>query len=115
LSARIAREGFMIYAATRVPASRIVAGGGLAAPTPLEVLSAAMENLAVDSGGGFRIFSTTQDAGAAMRQVADELHHQYLLGFVPAVLDGTVHKLEVTSKRGGMSVQARKSYLAALP
>jgi hypothetical protein len=49
-----------------------------------------------------------------MMQVADELHHQYLLGFTPVTLDGKVHKLEVTTKRGGMSVQARKSYLAAI-
>jgi len=44
--------------------------------------------------------------------VADELHHQYLLGFTPAVLDGTQHTLDVRIGRAALTVQARQSYLA---
>jgi len=114
-SARIAREGFMIYAAARVADPGIGSDGLLHVPTFLDALSPTMQHVAMDSGGGYRVFGATQDAGAAMRQVADELHHHYLLGFVPAVLDGKVHKLEVTTTRRGMSVQARRNYIAALP
>jgi VWFA-related protein len=83
-------------------------------PPAVEALSSAIRNLAFDSGGGYRVFSSGDDAIAAGRQVVEELHHQYLLGFTPAVLDGKVHKLEVTTRRGGMFVQARKNYLAGV-
>ena len=46
-------------------------------------------------------------------RVAQELRSQYLIGFAPAALDGKVHKLEVRVNRPGMTVRARKSYLAA--
>jgi VWFA-related protein len=114
-SARIAREGFMIYAAARVPAPRQRPDGFFEVPSFIDALSLPMQHVALDSGGGYRVFGTTQDPNAAMRRVADELHHQYLLGFVPSVLDGQVHRLEVTTTRRGMSVQARRNYLAATP
>ena len=34
------------------------------------------------------------------------------IGFTPTVLDGKVHKFDVTTRRGGMSVRARKNYVA---
>ena len=45
--------------------------------------------------------------------MAQELRSQYLIGFTPTVLDGKVHKLEVRLARPGMTVRARKSYMAA--
>jgi VWFA-related protein len=102
---RSARDGFMVYAVgRRLPPSRF--------PGRIEALSQQIRDLAFDSGGGYRVFSTSQDAKTAMTQVAEELHHQYLLGFTPAVTDGKLHKLEVTTRRGGMSVQARRNYVA---
>jgi hypothetical protein len=47
-----------------------------------------------------------------MVQVVEELHRQYLIGLAPAAIDNRVHKLNVKVKRPGMSVQARKNYLA---
>ena len=44
--------------------------------------------------------------------MVDQLHHQYALGFTPAVLDGKMHALEVRLTGAGMTVRARKSYLA---
>ena len=71
-----------------------------------------MRELAVNSGGGYRVFDLAVTPEAAMTQIADELHHQYLLGFTPTTMDGKVHKLEVKTRRGGLSVQARRSYRA---
>ena len=48
-----------------------------------------------------------------VQQVADELRHQYLIGFAPAALDGKLHKVEVRVTRPGMRVKARRNYLAA--
>ena len=96
---RAEREGFMVYAVGHeVP-------DGFA-------LSGQIRALAIDSGGGFRAFAAADNASAAMSEVADELHHQYLIGFSSTALDGKVHRLEIKSKRGGTTVQARKSYLA---
>jgi hypothetical protein len=44
--------------------------------------------------------------------VADELHHQYALGFAPVTLDGKMHVLGVQLAGTGMTARARKSYLA---
>jgi VWFA-related protein len=100
---RSTRDGFMVYAVgRRLPPGRV----------PTEALSQHIRDLAFDSGGGYRIFSESQEAKTAMIQVAEELHHQYFLGFIPSVMDGKLHKLQVTTRLGGMSVQARKSYLA---
>ena len=71
-----------------------------------------MMGLAMESGGGFQIFAFDRDATSAMRQVAEELHHQYLIGFTPAVIDNKAHNLDVKVRRGGLSVRARKTYLA---
>jgi hypothetical protein len=45
--------------------------------------------------------------------VAQELRSQYLIGFAPVLLDNKVHKLEVRVNKPGMTVRARRSYLAA--
>jgi VWFA-related protein len=71
-----------------------------------------LRRLAEETGGGYFDLTRTQDLGAAFTRVADELHRQYVLGFTPAALDGKVHKLEVRSVVPGMTVRARRSYLA---
>lgn len=47
-----------------------------------------------------------------MTEVAQELHHQYLLGFTPSVLDNRLHKLDVRVLEKNYTVRARKSYVA---
>ena len=71
-----------------------------------------LEKLAGASGGGYFELTTTNDLGATFARVADELHRQYLLGFVPQQLDGKSHKLEVRVKDPALVVRARKSYVA---
>jgi hypothetical protein len=44
--------------------------------------------------------------------IAEELHSQYVLGFVPQTLDGKLHKLDVRVKRPRLKIRARQSYLA---
>lgn len=75
-------------------------------------ISSDMKKIAAHSGGRATELQTTDDLGRALTGVADELHHQYLLGFTPAAFDGKVHRLEVRVKRPGLSVRARQSYVA---
>lgn len=72
-----------------------------------------LKRLAEETGGGYFELDKTAELGATFTRVAQELHSQYLLGFSPAVLDGKVHRLETRVTKPGLSVRARKSYLAA--
>jgi hypothetical protein len=49
-----------------------------------------------------------------MARVVDELHHQYLLGFVPTKLDGRTHRLEVRVTNPRLTARARRSYVAEI-
>jgi Ca-activated chloride channel family protein len=71
-----------------------------------------LKTLADDSGGRYFYLDPEQDLGSLFARIADELHRQYWLGFVPAKLDGNVHKLEVKITRPGLTVRARRSYVA---
>jgi VWFA-related protein len=72
-----------------------------------------LEKLALASGGGYFELTTTRDLSSTFSRVADELHRQYLIGFVPQKLDGKAHTLEVRVTGDGLVARARKSYIAA--
>ena len=71
-----------------------------------------LPKIASVTGGGYFELTTTDDLAATFSRVAEELHHQYALGFTPASLDGKMHGLEVRVAVPGTTVRARKSYLA---
>lgn len=72
-----------------------------------------MDGIARATGGMYYELKPTDDIGAVMRHVADELHQQYVLGFAPATLDNKLHRIDVKVQRPGLSVRARKSYVAS--
>src|SRR5215213_4471091 len=72
-----------------------------------------LRKISDETGGGYFELLKTADLAPTSTRVAQELRSQYLIGFAPAVLDGKVHKLEVKVTRPGMTVRARRSYLAA--
>ena len=72
-----------------------------------------LRKISDETGGGYFELLKTADLAPTFTRVAQELRSQYLIGFAPAALDGKVHKLEVKVNRPGMTVRARKSYLAA--
>jgi Ca-activated chloride channel family protein len=67
------------------------------------------------TGGGYveLTWSQSSELGPTFARIADELHHQYVLGFVPTALDGKTHELDVRVKKPGLTVRARKTYVAA--
>ena len=71
-----------------------------------------LPKIAAATGGGYFELTSANDLAATFARVADELHHQYVLGFTPSSLDGKMHSLEVQVAGAGMKVRARKSYLA---
>jgi Ca-activated chloride channel homolog len=70
-----------------------------------------LRKIADETGGGYFELKKTAELAPTFTRVAQELRSQYLLGFAPATLDGKLHKLEVRV-RPGLTVRARKSYLA---
>jgi VWFA-related protein len=71
-----------------------------------------LSQVADETGGGYFELTRADDLGSTFAQVAEELHHQYALGFEPARLDDKTHKLDVRVTTKGMKVRARKEYLA---
>jgi Ca-activated chloride channel family protein len=72
-----------------------------------------LRRIADETGGGYFELVKTADLAPTFTRVAQELRSQYLIGFAPAALDGKVHKLDVKVTKPGMTVRARRSYLAA--
>src|SRR5688572_30841333 len=72
-----------------------------------------LRKIADETGGGYFELQKTDELAPTFTRVAAELRSQYLLGFAPVALDNRVHKLEVRVNKPGMTVRARKSYLAA--
>jgi Ca-activated chloride channel family protein len=72
-----------------------------------------LKQLAEETGGGYFELEKTSDLAPTFTRVAQELHSQYVLGFAPATLDGRVHKLVTRVKKPGMTVRARRSYVAS--
>jgi Ca-activated chloride channel family protein len=71
-----------------------------------------LARVAEETGGGYLEIRGNVDLGAAFARVADELHAQYLLGYVPPKRDGKVHAVEVRVSEKGFKPRARKSYVA---
>jgi len=72
-----------------------------------------LRKISDETGGGYFELLKSADLAPTFSRVAQELRSQYLIGFAPAALDGKVHKLEVKVSKPGMTVRARRSYLAA--
>ena len=72
-----------------------------------------LRKISDETGGGYFELVKSADLAPTFSRVAQELRSQYLIGFAPATLDNKVHKLEVKVNRPGMTVRARKSYMAA--
>lgn len=93
---RTARDGFMLYAL-----------GFEGAPFSPEV-----STIARQSGGGFDLIGPAENLSTAFTDIVEDLHRQYLIGFVPTSFDGTTHTIEVRCLTSGTSVRARESYIA---
>jgi VWFA-related protein len=71
-----------------------------------------LKDLATATGGGYFEITSASNLPTTFRMVANELHHQYALGFTPKSLDGKMHELGVKVDDAHAVVRARKRYLA---
>jgi VWFA-related protein len=117
---RAQQENVMVYAigvqttVLQGPSSRGGFGGLTGSMTSIRP-DPGLAIVAEDTGGGYFELTRGENLNTTFAQVADELHHQYALGFEPASLDDKMHKLEVRITKSGMKARARKEYFAARP
>jgi len=91
--------------------------GGLGVPRQSGVTDhpdEGLPKLATATGGGYFELTSTADLASTFQRVANELHHQYALGFTPANLDNKMHTLDVKLDATGATIRARRSYLARI-
>jgi Ca-activated chloride channel family protein len=92
-------------------------GRGLGGPSgrqvELEGPDEGLPKIAAATGGGYFELKSAVDLVHTFSRVADELHHQYALGFTPEKLDDKLHDLAVHLARPDLTARARKRYLAS--
>ncbi len=71
-----------------------------------------LREIAEDTGGAYVHAGTGRDFSRLFGPMIEELHQQYMLGFAPALADGLLHSLVVTTRQPNIKVRARKHYLA---
>ena len=88
--------------------------GGYSGSQPqMEKPDEGLPKIAAATGGGYFELTSPRDLAATFAKVADELHHQYALGFTPERLDGKMHELTIHLSKPDLSARARKRYMAS--
>jgi len=73
----------------------------------------ALQEMTAPSGGSTQVISSTDDLGPATAHIADELNHQYMIGYSPhRPPDSAYHTLRVTATGGDYRVRSRRGYVA---
>jgi len=88
-------------------------GGYSGRQQELEGPDEGLPKIAAATGGGYFELKTPATLASTFARVADELHHQYALGFAPEKLDGKMHEITVKASNDVLTVRARKRYLAS--
>ncbi len=94
------------------PGGRGLGNFGASRP-PTQKPDEGLPKIAAATGGGYFELESPRDLSTTFARVAEELHHQYALGFAPENLDGKMHDLTVRTSRTELTVRARKRYLAS--
>lgn len=72
-----------------------------------------LRELTAESGGYTEIISDSAELAPATARIADELNHQYMLGYSPSRRpDGEFHTIRVVVKGGEYHVRSRRGYTA---
>ena len=88
-------------------------GGYSGRQSEMEQPDEGLPKIAGATGGGYFELKSAVDLVRTFTRVADELHHQYALGFTPQNLDGKMHDLAVKLSKPDLTARARKRYLAS--
>jgi Ca-activated chloride channel family protein len=68
-----------------------------------------LQDLTAQGGGYTEIIRSTAELGAATARIADELNHQYMIGYTPTTsADGRYHSVRVRTKNDSLKVRSRR-------
>jgi VWFA-related protein len=87
--------------------------GGSSGRLQLEQPDEGLPKIAAATGGGYFELTAARNLASTFARVANELHHQYALGFTPEKLDGKMHALTVHLSQPDLTARARKRYVAS--
>jgi len=119
ITARAARYGITIYSIDAKGMDRASTGASDASQAGPRIQPGVFDTtedgpfmLAADTGGF--VVRNTNEFEKAFNRIADDTSTYYVLGYTPTnpTLDGSFRKIDVRLKWKGMSVRARKGYLA---
>jgi len=69
-----------------------------------------------ESGGRTEVVASSAEIAAASARIAEELNHQYVMGFTPTHgADGKFHTLRVRTHNTAYKVRSRSGYVADPP
>lgn len=92
----------------------IIVGRGNSARPGDRVDADALRRITDDTGGRTEVVRGFGDLAGATARIADELSKQYFLGYAsPAARDGRWHDIRVDVRGRGLSVRARRGYVAS--
>jgi len=92
---------------------RGLGGGSTAGQLQNEQPDEGLPKIAAATGGGYFELTSPRDLASTFARVANELHHQYALGFTPEKLDGKMHDLALHLSNPNLVARARKRYMAS--
>jgi len=73
-----------------------------------------LRELTADTGGRAELVHNTADLGAATHRIAEDLNHQYVLGYTSAKKpDGQYHSIRLKVRQDGLRVRSRRGYVAS--
>jgi Ca-activated chloride channel homolog len=82
-------------------------------PINVPINAAALADLTDQSGGRTKVVRGSEDLSTALAEIADELNHQYLIGYTsPRGPDGKYHSIRVRVRDTDHRVRARNGYVA---
>jgi len=97
-------QAFVYAIAINSPDRRVI--NGAVNPTTLREITD-------ESGGRTEVVTSYADIAAASARIADELNHQYVMGFTPMHgADGKYHTIRVRTTNPAYKVHARTGYVA---
>ena len=77
--------------------------------------AAALRGLAAETGGGYFVLNQQEEMTATFARVAQELRHQYVMGYSGPAGAAQQGKLEVRVKRAGVTARGRRATMTVLP
>ncbi len=85
-------------------------------PINTRVNATTLREITDDSGGRTEVVHNAAELVEATARIADELNHQYVLGYTsPRGADGKYHSIRVRVRGPGYKVRARNGYVAEPP